>query len=51
MFFSGRPMVIEYNLDPSRLREDRILMNVEYLSLIFGGIVSPIMKKFIGVLS
>ncbi|BAF45721.1 repeat element protein-d4.2 [Ichnoviriform fugitivi] len=49
VFINGKPMVIEYNFDPSRIREDRILMNVETLSPIFGRIVSPTIKKFTGV--
>lgn len=49
IFINGKPIIIEYNFDPSRLEEDRILMSVESLSPIFGEIVSPILEKFTGV--
>lgn len=46
IFFTGRPIVIEYNFDPSRPNEDRILMNVQSLAPIFGGVVSPTINRF-----
>lgn len=49
IFINGKTIIIEYNFDPSRLEEDRILMSVESLSPIFGEIVSPILEKFTGV--
>lgn len=49
MFANGRPVAIEYNFDPFRIREERILMNVACLSPIFGGIVSLNMQKFTGL--
>ncbi|AHY22009.1 repeat element 22 [Diadegma semiclausum ichnovirus] len=49
MFISGRPLMMEYNFDPTRPRCYRILMNVESLLPILGGIMSPEMKKFAGI--
>lgn len=46
MFISERPLMIEYNYDPARSRDHRVLMNVESLSPILGGLMSPNMNKF-----
>ncbi|ULM71658.1 repeat element 19 protein [Diadegma fenestrale ichnovirus] len=49
MFISGRPLMMEYNFDPMRPRCHRILMNVESLLPILGGIKFSNMKKFAGI--
>lgn len=45
-FLNGKLLEVEYNFDPSRKTEDRILINVEYLLPLFGGLVPPAMNKF-----
>lgn len=49
MFINGKSLVIEYNFDSSRIKEDRILINFDSLLPVFGGIVPSTMDKFQGV--
>ncbi|CAH0403231.1 unnamed protein product [Chilo suppressalis] len=49
MFIRGRPLMMEYNFDPTRPKSHRILMNVDSLIPILGGLVFPNMKKFAGI--
>lgn len=46
-FINGEPIEIQYNYDPGRIEEDRVLINTEYLLPVFGGIVAPGPKTFI----
>lgn len=45
-FINGKELEIEYNFDPTRSKENRILINIESLLPVFGGIVSTTMEKF-----
>lgn len=45
-FLNGKLLEVEYNFDPSRKTEDRILINVKCLLPVFGGFVPPVMDKF-----
>lgn len=45
-FINGEPIEIQYNYDPARIEQDRILINTEYLLPVFGGIVAPVPKTF-----
>lgn len=48
-FCNGRLLEVEYNYDPERKREDRILINVENLLPTFGGVVPPASWEFVSV--
>ncbi|ULM71688.1 repeat element 33 protein [Diadegma fenestrale ichnovirus] len=48
-FCNGRLLEVEYNYDSERKREDRILINVENLLPIFGGVVPPVSWEFVSV--
>lgn len=45
-FINKEPIEIQYNYDPARIEEDRILINTEYLLPVFGGLVASVPKKF-----
>nr|AAO16961.1 repeat element protein [Hyposoter didymator ichnovirus] len=45
-FINGEPIEIEYNYDPGRIEEERVLINTKYLLPISGGIVAPVPKTF-----
>lgn len=45
-FIHGKQLKIEYNFDPSRVKEERVLMNVTNLSPGFGDIIMPAMEEF-----
>lgn len=47
-FCNGQLLVVEYNYDPERKREDRILINVENLLPTVGGVV-PASWEFVSV--
>lgn len=47
-FCNGKPLKVEYNYDPDRETEDRILINVENLLPTFGGAV-PARWEFVSV--
>lgn len=48
-FINGKQLEIEYNFDPTRPKENRILINIESLLPVFGGIVSTTMDKFASI--
>lgn len=48
-FCNGQLLEVEYNHDPKRKREDRILINVETLLPTFGGVVPPAGWEFVSV--
>ncbi|AHY22015.1 repeat element 26 [Diadegma semiclausum ichnovirus] len=48
-FINGKRIKIEYNFDPSRRNEEEILINVECLVPVFGGIYPAKSKKFTSV--
>lgn len=48
-FCNGRLLEVEYNYDPERKRKDRIVINVENLLPIFGGVVPPASWEFLSV--
>lgn len=48
-FCNRRQLEIEYNFDPARLPEDRVLVNVQSLSPIFGGMVPSGTSQFTNV--
>lgn len=48
-FCNGRLLKVEYNYDPERKREHRILINVENLLPTFGGVVPPASWEFVSV--
>lgn len=46
-FLNGKPLEIEYNFDPRRTRDNWVLVNVENLSPVLGGmVVAPAMNNF-----
>lgn len=46
-FLNGKQLNIEYNFDPSRVKEERVLVNVNSLLPVFGGgIIMPAMEDF-----
>ncbi|AHY22033.1 repeat element 33 [Diadegma semiclausum ichnovirus] len=45
-FINGKQLEIEYNFDPSRVKEERVLVNVNCLLPVFGGIVMPAVEAF-----
>lgn len=48
-FINREPIEIEYNYDPGRTEEERVLINTKYLLPITGGIVAPVPKTFISL--
>lgn len=48
IFLNKKRVKIEYNFDPSRQQENRILFNVETLKPIFGWVVPPGGEEFVG---
>ncbi|AHY21940.1 repeat element 5 [Diadegma semiclausum ichnovirus] len=48
-FCNKKNFYIEFNYDPARPREDRLLINVESLILAFDGISLPVGAKFLSV--
>lgn len=48
-FINGKELEIEYNFDRSRLTEERILLNVNNLLPVFGGIVSAALDEFTNI--
>lgn len=49
IFIDGAQLKIEYNFDPTRPKENRILINIDSLLPVFGGIVSTTMDKFASI--
>lgn len=49
LFLNGRRIQIEYNFDRSRKREDCVLINVDYLIPVFGGVRPPVVEKFVSI--
>nr|AAO16960.1 repeat element protein [Hyposoter didymator ichnovirus] len=45
-FLNGKPLVIRYNYDPSRLEEERVLFDVEYLFPVLGGVIPRALSRF-----
>lgn len=45
-FLNGKPLVIRYNYDPSRVEEERVLFDVNSLLPVLGGIVPPTLSRF-----
>lgn len=48
-FINGKQLEIEYNFDPTRAKENRILINIDTLLPVFGGIASTTMDKFASI--
>ncbi|BAF45741.1 repeat element protein-d10.2 [Ichnoviriform fugitivi] len=48
-FFDGKPLEVEYIFDASRGKEDRILVNVNCLLPVLGGITVPGMNKYASI--
>ncbi|BAF45627.1 f3.3 [Tranosema rostrale ichnovirus] len=49
IFINEKQLEVVYNFDPSRIEEDRILISVNSLLPLFGGIVPPAMDDFTSV--
>lgn len=49
IFINGKRIKIEYNFDAARRNKEEILINVECLVSVFGGIYPPDLKKFTSV--
>ena len=45
-FLNGKPLVIRYNYDPSRLERERVLFDVDFLLPVLGDIVPPALGRF-----
>ncbi|ULM71655.1 repeat element 22 protein [Diadegma fenestrale ichnovirus] len=45
-FLNGKPLVIRYNYDPSRVEEERVLFDVNSLLPVLGGVVAPALSRF-----
>lgn len=45
-FLNGKPLVIRYNYDPSRVQEERVLFDVDSLLPVLGGVVPPALSRF-----
>lgn len=45
-FINGKELKIEYNFNPTRVEEERVLVNVNCLLPVFGGIIMPAMEQF-----
>lgn len=48
-FLNGHQLPIEYNFDASRIKEDRVLINVDYLLPVFGEVSPSVTDKFISI--
>ncbi len=48
-FLNGLKGEIEYNFNPARRREDRVLINIRNLSPLFGGIVPATTEEFTSI--
>lgn len=48
-FLNGKTLDIEYNFDPERMEEDRVLININCLRPIFGGKLPPTKNHFASV--
>lgn len=48
-FLNGRRLDIEYNFDPARTKRNRVLINLDHLSPIFGGTMPSATDKFINI--
>lgn len=46
VFMNGKRLEIENNFDPSKIKEDRILIKLDSLLPMFGSVVPPAMDKF-----
>lgn len=49
MFFNRNFVNIEYNFDSERIKEDRILININSLLPVFGGVITTDMKQFMNL--
>lgn len=49
-FINGKPLEIEYNYDPERIPSKRVLINLNSMLPVFGGIFPPTLDKFTNVL-
>ncbi|BAF45697.1 repeat element protein-c18.1 [Ichnoviriform fugitivi] len=45
-FLNGKPLVIRYNYDPSRVEEERVLFDIDSLLPVLGGTVPPAVSRF-----
>lgn len=45
-FLNGKPLVIRYNYDPSRLEEERVLFDVDFLSPVLGSVIPRALSRF-----
>lgn len=50
-FLNGKPLEVEYNFDPARIKEDRVLINADKFLPAIGYTVPPSMDKFINLTS
>lgn len=48
-FLNGKPVDIEYNFDPERKKDDRILINMNCLRPVFGGKLPPMKYQFANI--
>lgn len=48
-FINGKPLTVEYNCDPWRRKEERVLVNIDSLLPVFGNVRPPRMDKFTSV--
>nr|BAF45598.1 c7-1.1 [Tranosema rostrale ichnovirus] len=46
IFLNGKRLEIQYNFDPERLERDLVLINLDYLLPVFGGVMPPAMERF-----
>lgn len=45
-FLNGKPLVIRYNYDLSRVEEERVLFDINSLLPVLGGVVPPALSRF-----
>lgn len=48
-FINGEQLIIEYNYDPLRREGEQMLINMDSLSAVFGGIFVPAGEKFVSI--
>lgn len=48
-FLNGKPVDVEYNFDPERMEDDRILINMNCLRPVFGGKSPPTRYQFASI--
>lgn len=48
-FLNGKPVEVEYNFDPERTEEERVLINMNCLRPVFGGKLPPTSYQFASV--